>query len=65
MTTTTEGEALPSFWTLAEAAADLRVSTQTVSAAIRAGKLQAKKVGRSYRLKPAAVRAFADTFEDA
>lgn len=56
----------PSFWTVKEGGADLRVSTQIIRRAIRDNKLPAKKVGGQYRLKPADVRRFGDLeLEDA
>lgn len=41
--------------TVAEVAAQLRVSTMTVYRLIKAGELPAARVGRSYRLRPADV----------
>ena len=51
------------FWTVAEVAAMLRVSTMTVYRLIKAGDLPAVRVGRSYRLAAADVDRFvADGF---
>lgn len=56
----------PYFFTIKEAAAEIRVSPQILYRAVRDNKLPAKKVGNRYRFKPADVRRFADTeLEDA
>lgn len=68
MSTTThfEKDGDPTFWTTKEAAADLRVSTQTIRAAARDNKLPCARVGRDYRFVPADVRAFGKSLlEDA
>lgn len=62
---TYEKEGDPTFWTTKEAAADLRVSTQTIRAARTANKLPATKFGNGYRFKPADVREYADNLEEA
>jgi excisionase family DNA binding protein len=46
------------FLTVAEVAAQLRVSTMTVYRLIRSGELTAARIGKSYRLRPADLDAF-------
>ncbi len=53
----------PRFLTVAEVAAQLRVSTMTVYRLIKAGELPAMRVGKSYRLREDDVDRFlADGF---
>ena len=48
----------PRFLTVAEVAAELRVSTMTVYRLIHSDELQAVKVGRSYRVPEVALDRF-------
>ncbi len=48
----------PRFLTVAEVAAELRVSTMTVYRLIHSGEMQAVRVGRSYRVPETALDGF-------
>jgi excisionase family DNA binding protein len=50
----------PRFLTAQEAAALLRVSVMTVLRLVAAGEIPAKRVGRSYRIREADLRAYLD-----
>ncbi|MFF1633938.1 helix-turn-helix domain-containing protein [Leifsonia sp. NPDC058248] len=65
-TTTKEAVAEPGLnLTVKEAAVSLRVSDQTIRAAIHNGDLAAKKVGRRYVIPVEAARDYRDNLPDA